>query len=333
MKKYLLIIFILFASKIVNSQVPNYVPINGLVGWWPFNGNANDESGNGRTGTVNGATLTADRYGVPNSAYYFTGNKNISANADSLPKGNSPRTISLWFNVSNTPTTIPAWVLMNYGKSTTNNACGLGIELNKLNLFFWPGQNDLSVIKQFTLNQYHNLVATYDGSVASLYLDGLLIGTKQHIANTITNKVYIGNNGTQQPMTGMIDDVGIWNRVLTNEEILKLYNGNVCYETVTDTLVINITRTSFNPISYFNTIKVYPNPTKNLITIDNGDIQKMNGYSIKIINSFGQQLYQTPINQQYNTIDITQWGGNGMYYLQVIDTNGNIIEIKKILLQ
>lgn len=212
-------------------------------------------------------------------------------------------------------------------------AMGLGIELNKLNLFFWPSQNDLSVVKQFTLNQYHNLVATYDGNISSLYLDGLLIGTKQHIANTITNKVYIGNNGTQQPMTGMIDDIGIWNRVLTNEEILKLYNGNVCYETVTDTLVINITRTSYNPISYSNTIKVYPNPTKNLITIDNGDIQKMNGYSIKIINSLGQQLYQTAINQQQNTVDITQWGGNGMYYLQVIDASGNIIEIKKIILQ
>ncbi len=35
------------------AQVPNYVPTNGLVGWWPFNGNANDESGNGNNGIVN----------------------------------------------------------------------------------------------------------------------------------------------------------------------------------------------------------------------------------------------------------------------------------------
>ena len=251
------------------SQIPNYVPTNGLEGWWPFNGNANDESGNGRHGTINGATLTADRYGTPNSAYYFTGNKNISANADSLPIGNSPRTMSLWFNVASVPNTIPAWVLMNYGKSMTNNACGLGIELNKLVFFFWPGQNDLSIVKQYTLNQYHNLVSTYDGSVASLYLDGQLIGLKSHIANTLTNKIYIGNNGTQQPFTGILDDLGIWNRVLTHEEIIKLYNGNVCYESVTDTLIINITRTSYNPVKYSNTIKVYPNPTKNLITIDN----------------------------------------------------------------
>jgi hypothetical protein len=55
------------------AQVPSYVPTNGLVGWWPFNGNANDESGNGNNGTVNGATLTTDRNGVANSAYSFDG--------------------------------------------------------------------------------------------------------------------------------------------------------------------------------------------------------------------------------------------------------------------
>ena len=50
------------------GQVPSYVPTNGLVGYWPFNGNANDESGNGNNGTVNGATLTTDRFGNSNSA-------------------------------------------------------------------------------------------------------------------------------------------------------------------------------------------------------------------------------------------------------------------------
>ena len=55
------------------SQVPTYVPTNGLVGWWGFNGNANDESVNGNDGVVNGAILANDRFGNPNSAYAYDG--------------------------------------------------------------------------------------------------------------------------------------------------------------------------------------------------------------------------------------------------------------------
>ncbi len=69
--KQLLLLPLLFITVISFGQVPNYVPTNGLVGYWPFNGNANDESGNGNNGTNNGATLTADRFGNANSAYGF----------------------------------------------------------------------------------------------------------------------------------------------------------------------------------------------------------------------------------------------------------------------
>ena len=59
------------------QNVPNYVSTNGLVGYWPFNGNANDESGNGNNGTVNGATLTTDKNGISNRAYSFDGATNF----------------------------------------------------------------------------------------------------------------------------------------------------------------------------------------------------------------------------------------------------------------
>ena len=63
MKRILLpFLLILMGSMNANSQtLPSYLPADGLVGWWPFNGNANDESGNGNDATVNGAALTADR--------------------------------------------------------------------------------------------------------------------------------------------------------------------------------------------------------------------------------------------------------------------------------
>ena len=66
--------FLLGTLISVNAQVPSYVPSNGLMGWYPFNGNANDLSGNGNNGTVNGASLSNDRYSNSNSAYGFINN-------------------------------------------------------------------------------------------------------------------------------------------------------------------------------------------------------------------------------------------------------------------
>jgi hypothetical protein len=53
--------------------VPNYVPSNGLLAWYPFNANANDAGPAAHNGTVNGATTTSDRFNNSNSAYYFDG--------------------------------------------------------------------------------------------------------------------------------------------------------------------------------------------------------------------------------------------------------------------
>ena len=63
-------------TNFIIAQVPSYVPTNGLAGYWPFTGNANDVSGNGNNGTNNGATLTTDRFGNANSAYSFNGTSN-----------------------------------------------------------------------------------------------------------------------------------------------------------------------------------------------------------------------------------------------------------------
>ena len=88
-------------ATITIAQVPSYVDTNGLVGWWPFDGNANDISGNGNNGLVYGSTLTTDRNLNTNSAYSFNGSSYISvANSALLSSLISEGTISLW-TVSN----------------------------------------------------------------------------------------------------------------------------------------------------------------------------------------------------------------------------------------
>ena len=83
------------------AQVPSYVPTSGLVGYWPFIGNANDESGNGNNGTVTGATLTADRFGNSNSAYSFDGQSYIRVpHNQNYNFGIGNYTLSVWANKS-----------------------------------------------------------------------------------------------------------------------------------------------------------------------------------------------------------------------------------------
>ena len=83
-----------------NSQLSGNLN-NGLVGYWPFSGNANDESGNGNNGTVNGATLASDRFGNNDAAYNFSNSSNsnnITVSNNFFDNGWTNSTISLWFN-------------------------------------------------------------------------------------------------------------------------------------------------------------------------------------------------------------------------------------------
>ena len=77
-------------------------PSNGLVVYFPFNGNAHDASGNGNDGIVTGAMLTTDRFGVPSSAYAFSvsGQGIMTANTNGFPTAMDDFTVSLWVNVS-----------------------------------------------------------------------------------------------------------------------------------------------------------------------------------------------------------------------------------------
>jgi len=117
---------------------------------------------------------------------------------------------------------------------------------------------------------------------------------------------------------------------------LALYNEGLCYQliTVTDTLIINANLTGYTPITYQNTIKIYPNPSNDLITIDFGsNYSTMSGYTLKITNSLGQIVYTTPINTQQTSVDLNTWSGNGIYFVHLIDGAGNTIDIRKIVLQ
>ena len=224
MKRLLLLITICISS-VSFGQVPSYVPTNGLVGWWGFNGNANDESGNGNNGTVNGATLTTDRFGNTNSAYDFDGvNDEINANRTVL----SFFSTSIWFNTTQNSTFTPFIDAFNSNWE---------IYLNNLRPTFtkWialPGNYtefiSSTIVSQ---NQWNFLVCTFDGNSVKFYLNNVLISTFQNINISInTNGLfYLGASisGVSQFYDGRLDDIGIWDRALTQCEIQDLYNAQL----------------------------------------------------------------------------------------------------------
>lgn len=103
------------------------------------------------------------------------------------------------------------------------------------------------------------------------------------------------------------------------------------FVTVTDTLLINITGIG-NP-AVANTLKAYPNPTAGMLYINTGNFAAMNGYSIGINNSSGQQVFEGPINQALMQIPLADFGSAGLYYLRVKDSAGSVITTRKIVMQ
>jgi len=242
MRTLLLILGIALLTS-ANAQQPGYVPSNGLVGWWPFNGNANDESGNGHNGTVNGATLSPDRDGNQNAAYAFDGSStNIFINP--IPtlttSGNTGITISCWLNTNTfSQTNTDLFDL----RSTDNSSLqflinNLGAGVVQIQNYDGPNAGGFPPFgSQLAIgtNEWRHLLLTQNNStnVTRLYIDGQLTDTLLfQIVPLFDPKLTIGsrndNSGVQSSFfSGSLDDFGIWDRPLDSNEITALFNAQI----------------------------------------------------------------------------------------------------------
>jgi hypothetical protein len=474
---------------LISQNIPSYLPTNGLLGWWPFNGNANDESGNGNHGTVNGATLTFDRYGNSSKAFNFNGTNNFIniVNSSIAAFGSQSFTCMTWFKTSATSPTNNSGMFVRYDNCVSNSGWGLGFNSYKILGLEFPSSrvsNDVISSGTFNNNQWHQAIFIRNTAIMKdlLYVNGVLI-----VQTPFSNINQLSNTGSAfrfgscagyQFYSGMLDDIGIWNRALTQQEINELYNAVNCanntiitpqvnllltgntatfaastsdasptylwqsdfgqgfvtlnnfgkysgvntsmlsianvqlanhnqpiraistsgncvdtsnvaninitdtcintsivtiydttfvtitdtnyinetiydtthisvsdtnyvtvydtitnYISVTDTLFIDINTVGLNNNSIINTIKVFPNPANSLLNLNFGNYSLLNGYSIKIFNSLSQVVYNQLIIQQAETIDLSTFGGNGIYFLHVLNSQSNTVEIRKIVLQ
>ncbi len=205
----------------------------GLVARYPFDGDANDASGNNNHGSLVGPVVsTTDRFGLPNRAYSFNGS-NTYILVPGSPSLNSPAT----------GCTQAGWVLQ-YGvsqvgsgfnplimKSTevgnafmyrmVTNPTYFGAAFNNWNTHLSAGQAT-------PLNEWHHFATVFNGSTIKFYYDGALLGSQNMVMTIATDNraLTIGADvpGILEIFNGKIDDVCIYNRALTDADITELYN-------------------------------------------------------------------------------------------------------------
>jgi hypothetical protein len=221
------------------SNIPSLK--QGLIGFFPFNGNANDESGNSHNGSVIRATLTTDRFGNKNRAYDFsTPGANITTSL-LAPNAKNSRSVSFWFFTNEINNTNHQWIMVGYGGDLeftnfyaslwNDNSC-VGVDIGA----------SYVVYNTNIIGKWHNLTLVYESSfgntVSSVktYLDGILL--RDIKTQTAYFDINTGNSSKRpfgfgppaspiqslQTFKGKLDDIRIYNRVLTQQEISELAN-------------------------------------------------------------------------------------------------------------
>lgn len=102
------------------------------------------------------------------------------------------------------------------------------------------------------------------------------------------------------------------------------------YTSVTDTLYINVSQNNF-PTNYLTTIKVFPNPTSTILTVNNGNFSQLTNYELKLEDELGSIVFESIINQADFTINISTLA-TGTYFLSIIDDNAEVLTIRKVVL-
>lgn len=227
---------------------------NGLLAWYPFNGNANDESGNGNDGgLVNNPNTANDRFNNSNTSFEFNGvdqyieisKGNISSEINSL---SDAITISAWYKIdqSGIPNNIEGTIIAR--RDFTSNPNGerhhfnLGVRPNDDYVFSTTrGFNDEFYIEHYgnmtnlsIVSVWHHIAITFDSQTGELrsYIDGNLGETNSYNKKLAIYDHWINIGATRRNngnpifsfFHGNIDDIGIWNRALTDAEIQALYN-------------------------------------------------------------------------------------------------------------
>ena len=271
-----------------------------LAAYYPFNGNANDESGNDNNGTVNGATLTTDRFGNTDSAYSFDGNDIITIPHSEVLNSENELSISVWVkpNIQQ-----DAMIL---GKSNYTSATNYLLRTKSSGFiqFEYKDFANSNSIPLLAGTWNHIAAVSQDDNSKQIYINGVLAShtTANSPYGIVPNDLTIGyaSYGSEH-FNGSIDDLRIYKSALSESDILSLFTNNALnIEKLTETTESNF---------YISNNTLYFKNTQNLNKIK----------SVEVYNLLGQQVFRTSkIEEQILLNNLT----NGVFIAKVNSENG-----------
>ena len=212
---------------------------SGLIGYWPGDNNTNDNSGNSNNAswTIGSASYSTGMFG---QAFSFNGNGEVSLNMNNMP---SQRiySVSVWAKASQLNMRNGQMIGWGHDWSSDTFALLIGgadsygdVNSNQLVVLngYWKGTgyflNDLN---------WHHFAATADGSTLKVYVDGVLVPNSLTLDGSMSSYVHLGHfpggyyrsGESGAPFLryyyGLVDESAIWNRTLSEGEVLNLYNS------------------------------------------------------------------------------------------------------------
>jgi len=285
------------------------IPTNGLVAWFPFNGNSSDESVSGikiDSAAAGSPTLAADRNGVAKAAYAFNGSRQAfkALETNKLPSGNSNFTINAWAlkTMSGTPRTIASWGTDTVGQSKEivfyHNTRSSDLYLGITN-----GVDTIeSKIDPKVYSAWMQLSVTFSSGSVKLFLNGNLLTSKTMTFNVQAGSVFgIGTdwysaNGGTNFFGGSLDDISIYNRTLTDQEITYMYT---CKSTKNAAPAItSVAPTSVKALSSYSYIVIASDVDNQAVTVSFS--KNPSGMVIT-----GNKITWTPTNAQAGKNQVT----------------------------
>ncbi len=323
------VLFSLSAILLCTCAIMGQVSRNGLLAAYKFDSNYNDSSLNHRHALWANTTFVNDRNGVPNSAVNFNGEDGF---VTAYIGSHSDMTVAFWCKPSSSqPQPYPHfWDYGNYSYRGMIMAGSIYNSSDRHKVYTgtnFPNETFVKSANSITYNQWQHVAFVYDkvNNKLKLFINGTLSNEttltsslSPQDSTIIFGRIKNGSltNISTSSYKGAIDDIYIYNRALTTQEVSDLKDGNF------STLGVPKVPADVNP----DDIVIYPNPANTQINITNTDV-RFTITSIQVTDITGKVVVLSYNPSQVDISNLAQ----GTYIVNVMGESNTILKTEKVI--